>query len=95
MYFKKNHYKEDDMRIQYSNEFILNTGLGDPKTCVYQFTFDENDSNYTNIIQYFIMHALVLCIKLYNFVAHIFYAWSFSNNNKVSIDINKNKYFFP
>ena len=27
-------------------------GLGDPTTYVYQFIFDENDSNDTNIKQY-------------------------------------------
>ena len=50
-------------------------GLGDPTSCVYQLIFDENDSNYTNIIQYFIMHGLGLCIKLNSFVAHMFYVW--------------------
>ena len=56
MYFKKNHYKEDDIRIQYSNEFILNTGLGDPKTCVYQFT----SMKMTVMTQ--ILYNILLCI---------------------------------
>ena len=38
------------------------------------FFFDENDINYTNIIQYFIMHRLGLCIKLNGFVANMLYA---------------------
>ena len=72
---KQKHSKEEKMKIQYSREFIQNMGLIDPTTCFYQFIFDENDSNYTSIIQYFIMHGLGLCIKLNIFVAHIFYVW--------------------
>ena len=83
------------MRIQYANEFIITMGLGDPSTCVYPFILYENDSNDTNIIQYFIMHGLLLCTKLNNFGAHMFYAWSFSYNTEVPIDIKKNRYLFP
>ena len=68
-------------------------GLGDTTTSVYQFISDENDSNNTKIIQYFIMHGPLLCIKLNGFVLHMFYAWSFSNNKSVPIDINQNKCF--
>ena len=57
-------------------------------TCVYQFIFDENASNDTNTIQYFIMLGLVLYIKLNSFVAHMLYAWSFSHNTVVSIAMN-------
>ena len=46
------------MKIKYSNEFIQNLGLGNLTTCVYHFIFDENVSNDTKIIQYFIMHVL-------------------------------------
>ena len=67
--------------------------LGDLKTCVYQLFFDENDSNYTNIIQYCIMHGMGLCINLDSFVEHMFYAWSFSHNTEVPVGIKKNKYF--
>ena len=49
-------------------------GLGDPTTCVYQFSFDVNDTNDMKIIPYFIVHGLGLCIKFDSFVAHIFYA---------------------
>ena len=69
-----NHSKEGKMEIKYANEFIQNMVLGDPTTCVYQFFFDENDINYTNIIQYFIMHRLGLCIKLNGSVANMLYA---------------------
>ena len=69
--------------------------LGYPKICVYQFILDENDSNNTNIIQYFIIHGQVLCIKLNSFVAHMFYVWSFSHNTEVPIIINKKNIFFP
>ena len=49
--------------------------MGDPKTCVYQLIYDENDSDETKIIQYFIMHGLGLCMKVDSYVAHMFYAW--------------------
>ena len=62
------HYKEENIKIQYSNEFIQKMVLGDPTKFVYQLIFDENDSNDTKLIQYFIMHRLGLCIKLNNFV---------------------------
>ena len=76
------------MKIKYANTFILNMGLDDPTTCVYKLIFDENDSNDTNIIQYFIMYGLGLCIKLDSFVAHMFYEWLFSHNTAVPIAIN-------
>ena len=38
------------------------------------FFIYENESNDTNIIQYFIMNGMGLCIKLNSFVAHMFYA---------------------
>ena len=69
--------------------------MADPTTCDYLFTYDENDYDYTNIIKYFIMHGLGLCIKVDIYVAHMFYAWSFSCNTAVSIAIKKNKYFPP
>ena len=47
----------------------------DPTTCVYQFILDENLSVDTEIVQYFIMHVLGLCIKVDSYVAHMFYAW--------------------
>ena len=37
---RDNHCKEENMRIQCANEFILKRGLGYPTTCVYQFIFD-------------------------------------------------------
>ena len=39
------------------------------------------------------MHGLRLCIKVDSYVAHMFYAWSFSHNTSVPIAKNKNKYF--
>ena len=67
--------------------------MGDPTTCVYQFIYYENDNDYMKIIKYFIMHGLGLCIKVDNYLAHMFYEWSFSHNTTVQIDINMNKYF--
>ena len=49
---KQNNSKEYNMKIKYANYFIINMGLGDPTTYVYQLIFDENDSNDTNIKQY-------------------------------------------
>ena len=68
-------------------------GLGDPKTCVYQFIFDEYDSNDTNITQYFIMNVLGLSFKSNSIAAHMFYKWSLSNNTSVQTSINQNTYF--
>ena len=48
------------MKIKYSNEFVQKLGMGDPKTYIYQFIYDENDIYDTNIIQYFIMNGLGL-----------------------------------
>ena len=45
-------------------------GLGDPTTCVYQFIFDENDSNDTKIIQYFIMHGPSALIARSTIITH-------------------------
>ena len=81
------------MKIQYANNFVHRLGMGNPTTCVYQLIFDENDINDTKVIQYLIMHLLVVCIKVYSYVAHMFYAWSFSHNKSVTIAIKKNKYF--
>ena len=35
------------------------------------------------------MHGLVLCIKLENFVAHMFYEFSFIRDKAVPMDIKK------
>ena len=86
-------FKENNMKIQYTNKFSQKMGIGDPKTCVYQFIYDESYSDDTKIIQYFIMNVLGLCIKVDIYVAHMFYSWPFSHNTAVTIAINKNKYF--
>ena len=39
------------------------------------------------------MHGLGLCIKVDSYVAHMFYAWSFSHDTAVPIAKNKNNYF--
>ena len=67
--------------------------MDDPTKCVYQIIYDENDNDETKIIQYFIMHGLVLCIKVYSYGAHMLYSWSFIHNTAVPISINKKKYF--
>ena len=81
------------MKIQYADEFVQKLGMGDPKRCVYQFIYYEKDSVDTEIIQYFIMHGLGLCIKVDIYVAHMFYAWKFSHDKAVPTSIKNNKYF--
>ena len=61
------------MKIQYANEFVQNLGISDTKTYVYKLMYDEKGTDDTNIIQYVIMHVLVLCIKVDSYVAHMFY----------------------
>ena len=82
---KENYPKENNIKIEYEDELFKNQVMGGPKRYVYQFIGDENDHDETNIIQYFIMHGLVLFIKVDSYVAHIFYAWSFSHNTEVPI----------
>ena len=48
--------------------------MGDPKTNVYQFIYDENDNDETKITQNFIMQRLGLCIRVDGYVPHMFYA---------------------
>ena len=67
--------------------------MGDPTTCVCQFIYDEKDKNDTQIIQYFIMHGLGICMKADSYVAHFFCAWLFSNNTAFPIAKNNNKCF--
>ena len=67
--------------------------MGDTTTCVYQFIYYKMDNNDIQITQYFIMNGLVLCIKVDSYVAHMFYACSFSHNTAVPIAKKKNKYF--
>ena len=63
------------MTIQYANEYVEQLGMVDPTTYVFPFIYDEKDSFYTEIIQYFIMHRLVLCKKKDSYVAYLFYTW--------------------
>ena len=67
--------------------------MSDPTTFLYQFIFDQDDSNYTKIIQYFVMHGLGLCIKLNIYVEHMLYARSFIFSTEVTLSINQNIYY--
>ena len=69
-------------------------GLGDPKTFVYQVTFDKQDTDNTHMIKYVFMEGLVICIKLNSYVAHIFYAWLFIHNASVPILIKHKNIIF-
>ena len=66
--------------------------MGDTKTYVYKFIYDEKNNDDMKIIKYFIIHELGLCINVDSYVARMFYAWSFSHNTAVPIYINNNKY---
>ena len=48
--FFLDHSKENNIKIQYSNETVQNMGMDDPTICVYQFICNENDNGDTNII---------------------------------------------
>ena len=92
MYFTKGyHSKENNIKIKYANKLVQKLGMGDTTACVYQFIYDENDSDDTQITQYFIMNGLGLCIKVDSYVDYMFYAWSFSHNTAVPIYKKKNK----
>ena len=90
---KQNHSKEDNIKTQYANKLVQNLGMGDPTTFFYQFIYDQNFSDDTKIIQYCIMQGLGIFIKVDSYVAHMFFAWSFSYSTAVPTDIKKNKYF--
>ena len=67
--------------------------MSDNTIFVYQIIYNEKDIVDTKIIQYFIMHGLGLCIKVDIYMAHMFYAGSYSHNKSVPISRKKNKYF--
>ena len=81
------------MKIQYANEFDQKLGMGDTTKFVYQLIYHENDSDDINIIKYFIMRGLRLCFKVDSYVAHMFFAWPFSHNTAVPINVDNNEYF--
>ena len=60
------------MKIQNANKFVKKLGRVDTLTCVYWFIYNEKDNNETHITQYFIIHGLVLCIKVDSYVAICF-----------------------
>ena len=39
------------------------------------------------------MHGIGLCIKINNYVVHMLYAWSLSQNIAVPIYMKQNKYY--
>ena len=61
------------MTIKQANGFVEKLGMCDTTTCAYKIINYEKDSVETEIIQYFIMHGLVLCIKVNIYVAHMLY----------------------
>ena len=83
------------MIIQYANQLVQKLGMGDPITCVYQLIYDEIYNDGMNIIQYFIVIGLRLCIKVDSYVAHMFYAWSLSQITAVPIATKTHIYISP
>ena len=79
------------MKIQYVNNPVHKSGMGDTTTCVYKFIYDEKDKYDTQITHYFIMHRFGLCIMVDSYVAYLFYVWSFSHNTAVPISKKKNR----
>ena len=65
--------------------------MGDPTAFIYQFIYNEKYSVDTEIIKYFSINGLEICFKVDNYVAHMFYAWSFIDNIAVTVSIKKNK----
>ena len=57
---KQKHLKEDKIKIKYSNYFIQNMVLCDPTTGAHQLIFDQDGSNNTKNIRYFIIRGLGL-----------------------------------
>ena len=47
------------MKIQYANEFVQNNLMSDPTTCVYQFIYNEYDSDKKKIMN------CLLCLDWY------------------------------
>ena len=85
--------KNKKIKIQYANEFFQNLGMGNSTTYVHQFINNEDVNDSTTTMQYCNMHELGLCIKLYSYVAHMFYARSLIHNTSVPIAISKSIYF--
>ena len=69
-------------------------GLENPINYIYQFRFDKEDSENTQIIQNVGIYGLVICIKLNSKVSHTLYACLFSTNKVVPINTKQNKYHF-
>ena len=74
-------------KLDYTKEFINNMVLGDTITCVYKFKVEKKEMDNTQIIQHFVMYGLGLCIKINNYVAHLFYYCSFSYNTAIPISL--------
>ena len=68
------------MKIQYAKKYVQKLGLVYSTTRVYQFIYDKNDIDDTKRIQYFIMHGMVLCIKVDSYVVNMLYSCSLSHN---------------
>ena len=69
--------KRDVLKCAYAESFVKTIGLGVPTTCVYQFVGTKDMVKKCNVIQYFVMHGIGLCIQLKSHVAHMFYAHTF------------------
>ena len=62
--------------------------LGKSTTCVYQFLVDDCFENASpDIIQYFLLDGLFLCVRMGSHVCHMFYGHTFSHRTSVGIAI--------
>ena len=66
-------------------------GIGNPKTCVYQFIIAKSNEHNEVITQLFKMNGLGLCVNLKFRVSHMFHGWNFSYYTNVPIIFRKSK----
>ena len=69
------------MKIQYTNEFVQNFGVGDPISCIYQFIYDESDNDDTKI------KDILLCMY-WDYVSRYIVMWHTCSMNFYSVIIN-------
>ena len=71
-------------KVRYLKDWIDLYGLGTPTTCVYQFVTGSSVCM-PDIIQYFIMDGVGICVRLRSHVGHMFYGHSFRHRTAVPI----------
>jgi hypothetical protein len=77
-------------RLDYLTRFKLRVGLGTPTTCAYQFVAAAN----IDVLQYFILEGLGLCVRLTSFLGHSFYAYTFVHCTSICLMRKEGKVHF-